>query len=104
MKGVLTLFKVADVFILKDPILKSLKFFVYKFICPGCNACYIGQTNHNLSTRVKEHLETDKTSHIFGHLVNNGTCKALRTKNCFEINDFASTPFRLKSKEAKHIT
>ena len=51
----------------------------------------------------KEHLETDKKSHIFVHLVNNETCKALSTKNCFEIIDSASTPFKLKLKEAMHI-
>ena len=29
----------------KDPIPKSLKsFVVYKFVSPGCNACYMGET------------------------------------------------------------
>ena len=88
----------------KDPIPKFLKsFVVYKFVCPGCNACYIGETTRHLSTRIKEHLETDKKSHIFAHLVNNETCKALSTENCFEIIDSASFPFRLKLKEAMHI-
>ena len=50
----------------------------------------------------KEHLETDKKSHIFVHLLNNETCKALSTKNCFEIIDSASIPFNLKLKEAMH--
>ena len=81
---VLTPFKVADMFNVKDPISKSLKsFVVYKFVCPCCNPCYIGETTHHLSTRVKEHLETDKISHIFSHLVNNETFKALSTENCF---------------------
>ena len=57
----------------------------------------------NLSTRIKEHFEMDKTSHIFPHLVNNETCKALSTKHCFEIINSTSTPFRLKLKEALHI-
>ena len=71
-------------FNVKDPISKSLKsFVVYKFVCPCCNPCYIGETTHHLSTRVKEHLETDKISHIFSHLVNNETFKALSTENCF---------------------
>ena len=82
-------------FNVKDPIPKFLKsFVVYRFVCPGCNACYIGETTHYLSTRIKEHLETDKKSHIFG---------ALSTENCFEIIDSASTPFKLKLKEAMHI-
>ena len=95
IKIVLTPFKVADM---------SLKsFVVYKLVCPGSNACYIGETTRHLSTRIKEHLETDKKSHIFAHLVNNETCKALSTENCFEIIDSASTPFKLKLKEAMHI-
>ena len=52
---------------------------------------YIGGTTRHLSTRIKEHLETDKKSHIFAHLVNNETCKALSTENCFEIIDSAAT-------------
>ena len=104
IKIVLTPFKVADMFNVKDPIPKSLKsFVVYKFVCPGCNACYIGETTRHLSTRIKEHLETDKKSHIFAHLVNNETCRARCTENCFEIIDSAATPFRLKLKEAMHI-
>ena len=44
---------------LKDPIPKFLKsFVVYKFVCPGCNACYIGGTTRHLSTSIKEHLKT----------------------------------------------
>ena len=104
IKIVLTPFKVADMFNVKDPIPKTLKsFVVYKFICPSCNACYIGETTGHLSTRSKEHLEMDKMSHIFAHLVNNESCKALSIENCFEIIDSASTPFRLKLKEAMHI-
>ena len=91
-------------FNVKDPIPKSLKsFVVYKSVCPGCNACYTGERTHHLSTRIKEHLETDKKSHIFAHFVNNETCKAVSTENCFEIIDSAFTPFRLKLKEATHI-
>ena len=83
-------------FNVKDPIPKSLKsFFVYKFVCPDCSVCYNGETTRHL-TRIKERLETDKKSHISAHLVNNQTCKALSTENCFEIIDFTSIPFRLK--------
>ena len=104
IKIILTPFKVADVFNVKDPIPKSLKsFVVYKFVCPGCNVRYNGEATRHLSTRIKEHLETDKKSHIFAHLVNNETCKALSTENYFEIIDSAVNPFRLKLKEAMHI-
>ena len=91
-------------FDVKDPISKSLNsFVVYKFVCPGFNACYICEATRHLSTRIKEHLEIDIKSQIFAHLVNNKTCKALSTENCFEIIDSAATPFRLKLKEATHI-
>ena len=93
-------------FNVKGNIAKFLKSFaVYEFVCPGCNnACYISGTTCHLSARIKEHLETSKTSQIFAHLVNNETCKALSTENCFEIIDSASTPFKLKLKEAMHIS
>ena len=91
-------------FNVKDPIPKFLKsFVVYKFVCPGCNVCYIGETTYHLPRNIKEQLETDKKSHIFAHLVHNEICKALSTENCFEIIDSASTPFKLKLKEAMHI-
>ena len=45
----------------------------------------------------------DKKSHISVDLVNNETCNARSTENCFKIADSASTPFRLKIKEAMHI-
>ena len=44
---------------MKGPIPKSVKFFVaYKFVCPRCNACYIGEAIRHLSAKIKEHLET----------------------------------------------
>ena len=48
-------------------------------------------------------METDKKYHNFTNLVNNETCKAHSTENCFEIIDSVSTPFRLKLTEAMHI-
>ena len=57
IKIVLTPLKIADMFKVKDPIPKSLA--IYRFVCPGCNVCYIGETTRHLSTRVKEHLKTD---------------------------------------------
>ena len=55
IKIVLTPFKIGDMFNVKDPIPKSLKsFVVYKFVCPSCNACYIGETTRHFSTRIKE--------------------------------------------------
>ena len=96
IKIALTSFKVTNMFNVKESIPKSPKFFVvYKFVCPGCNARYIGEITRHLSTRIKEQLGTDKKCHIFEHLVNNETCKTLSTKNSFETTDSASTPFTL---------
>ena len=83
-------------FNMKKPVPKSLKSFVVnKSLYPGCNSCYIGETTGHLSTKIKEHLETDKMFHIFVHLANSETCKVLSTEDCFEIIYFASTLFRL---------
>ena len=63
----------------------------------------IGETNRHLSTRVREHLATDKASHIFKHLHSNCRCKSMTSSECFKIIDFAETTFQLKIKEALHI-
>ena len=97
VKIVFTPFKVGDLFSVKVAIPKLLKYFVvYKFVCPGCNACYIGETTHHLSARIE--------SHIFKHLKENHNCKSLSTPDCFQIIDFASSRFRLKLKMAMRIT
>ena len=43
---------------------------VYKVLCAGCNACYVGETTRHFSTLVCEHMFSDRTSHIFKHLKN----------------------------------
>ena len=41
---------------LKSQIEKNLKSrVVYRIVCPGCNACYVGQTSRHLITWFKEH-------------------------------------------------
>ena len=105
LKIVFTPFKVGDLYSVKDAIPKLLKFFVvYKFVCPGCNACYIGERTRHLSTRIEEHLEKDKKPHISKHLDENHHCKNLSTPDCFQIIDSASSNFWLKLKEAMYIT
>ena len=50
-------FKIGDMFGVKDPIPRGLRTcVVYKFLCEGSNACYVGETPRHLSTRVQEHL------------------------------------------------
>ena len=53
--------------------------------------------------RIREHLKTDKNSHIFQHINKNITCKNKCNDSCFSIIDTASTEFTLKIKEAMHI-
>ena len=89
---VLTPFKIK----FKDRLPNALRsFVVYKFSCAGCQSCYIGKTRVHLATRTKEHLVTDKKS----HLLENKTCKSLYDEGCFQVTDYASSPFRLKAKE-----
>ena len=49
-------------------------------------------------------LEEDKKSHIFKHLDENHNWKSLSTPDCFRIIDSASSKFKLKLKQAMHIT
>ena len=105
IKLVFTPTKLSDYFSTKDALPKDLRsFVVYKFTCAGCNACYIGETKRHLKTRITEHLETDKSSHVHKHLNDNENCRRVCHKNCFEVIDSASSSFRLKVKEAIHIT
>jgi len=55
---------------------------VYKFVCAGCNASYIGETERHLSVRINEHFK-DKNSHIWKHLNANPICKEQCSNDCF---------------------
>ena len=104
IKVIFVPFKICQSFSLKDPPLKSLKSsVVYKFVCPGCNASYVGETARHLSTGIIEHLEKDKNSHIFKHLENSSLCKELANFNSFSILDTASSKFQLRIKEGMYI-
>ena len=88
----------------KDPIPCGLSTCtVYKFLCAGCNACYVSETSRHLFTHLREHLVSDRTSHIFKHLHNSPQCRTLRSDESFRILDYDSTTFQLKIKEAIHI-
>ena len=63
----------------------------------------IGETSRHLSTRVREHLFTDKNSNIFKHLKGSAACKEACNDSCFTVLDSANTSFKLKIKEALHI-
>ena len=62
-----------------------------------------GQASKTHSTRVREHLSSDKSSHIFKHLQSSERCRQSCSADCFEILDSAPTKFQLKLEEAMHI-
>ena len=75
----------------------------YKFCCGGCNATYIGETTKHFSTRVTEHLERDKESHVYKHIRADPDCMNACNPSCFSILDQARTQFQLKIKEGMYI-
>ena len=96
-------FKIGSVFSAKDKLDKLLKsFVVYRYVCPSCNARYVGETTRHLKTRIEEHLNSSST-HISKHLSKSGACRELSDSSCFEIIDSANSEFALKVKEAMHI-
>ena len=72
-------------------------------MCASCSACYVGGTTRHLTTWIKEHLSSDKQSHVYKHINSSIDCKALCNESCFSILDVASTQFTLRIKEGMHI-
>ena len=98
-------FKIGSMFSVKDPVPVELRSnVVYKFTCASCNSCYVGETSRHLSTRIREHLNRDRTSHIFQHLQQSEACRNSCSAECFEVIDRATTKFHVKIKEALHIS
>ena len=76
---------------------------VYKFICAGCNACYVGQTTRHFDTRVHEHLhKKSQPSSVFKHLDKNPRCRQACDVTCFSILDRDVSSYRLQVKETIH--
>ena len=95
-------YKNGSIFSIKDKIPSFLNsMIVCKFICASCNACYVGEIAHHLPTRIKEHLKTDKKSHIYQHLSSNQNCFNCGTDD--SILDYALTKNQLEIKEALFI-
>ena len=61
--------------------------------CAGCYACYVSETTRHFSTRVHEHMFSDRASHIFKHLQNSQQCRTSCCNDCFIILDHTSTIF-----------
>lgn len=88
----------------KDMILDNLKsHVVYKFTCDACKASYIDETTRHISTRISEHLTSDKKSKVYKHIRAVDSCKAACNKDSFVILDNAPTQWQLKIKEGLHI-
>ena len=49
-------------------IMQCDQFYVWKSVIVRKSEWYVGETTRHFSTRVREHLVTDKASHIFKHL------------------------------------
>ena len=88
-------YKIKSWFGAKDPIPAGLRTrVIYKFSCADGIAFYIGETNRHLATRNREHLSSDKHSHIFKHLWGTENCHSLCSDDYFKILDSASTSFQ----------
>lgn len=97
-------FKIGNMFGVKDPIPGGLRSrVVYKFALSGSNASYVGETVRHFSTRVKEHLASDRVSQIFRHLQNSEHCRSWCSADCFHVLDHASTSFQLKHGASLYI-
>ena len=75
---------------------------MYDFVCLGCNASFVGDTQRYFKTRIDEHSYIDKKSRIFHQLVGNDSSKSKYSESC-KVNHTASYVFRLKVKEMLHI-
>ena len=104
VKSVFSRFKLTCLSLTKDKVPYGLKSYViYKFFCASCNASYVVETYRPISNRTHEHLETDKSSNIYRHILKNPQCKSICYENCFSILDLAGTKYTLKMKKVMYI-
>ena len=103
IKLVFSSFKIGSLFSVKDLIPKELKScVVYRFqVCRL--RCLLCETSRHMCTRINEHLNMDKASHMFEHLQDSPRCRTLCSSECFVVIDQATTRTQLKIKEALHI-
>ena len=67
------------------------------------NSHGFSKSKYKMATRMKEHTESDKNSHIFKHFNTSPLCKSKYSTSCFRILDSASNSIDLKLKEAFYI-
>ena len=76
---------------------------INKFLCADYTASYIGDSTRHLCTRVREHLLSDKSSHVYRHLQSSRAGHDSCDTECFTISDSAASKFQIQIKEALHI-
>ena len=104
IKLVFSSFKIKNIIRVKRFVPRSPRScVVYKFTCAECNSAYVGETSRHISTRVREHLLSDKNSHVFNHLQSSDAGENACNETCSEVIDSARTHYQLKIKEALHI-
>ena len=104
IKLVFSSFKLKSLVNVKDSVTRSFcSNVVCKFIGAECNSTYFGETSRHLSTRVWEHLFTDKDSNIFKHLRTFNKCQKALNDSSFTILNSANTYHHLQIKEAFHF-
>lgn len=84
-------------------MISSSSFLFHGEVVQAVMPVIFAETTHYLTKRIKEHLETEKKSHIFARLVHNENCSVVTTENCFKVINSTSTPFRLKLKKAMYF-
>ena len=96
--------KVGSVLSPKDPIpSKYITCVVYKFLCGGCGATYIGETDRHYEVRKREHLYTNKVSAIYRHTQSNPIRQQSCSDQCFSVMDRANSKYAIELKEGLHI-
>ena len=69
----------------------------------SCRADCINSTKRHFSTRIKEHLETDKNLHVYIHLNESPGCKVLSNNDSFSIIEHATRQCFLSIKEGMNV-
>ena len=104
IKIVYTSQKVKHSFSLKDRLSSEMNSnVVYLFKCANCAVSYVGETTRIFSTRIREHLRSDKKSHVYKHLMKDEKCFDSCDKSCFSVLDIATSKYQLKIKEGWYI-
>ena len=104
IKLALSTFTVGHFFNVKDSVTQDLRSLViYKFLCASCDASYIRETTRHFSTRAREHLVSDKATHVYAHIASSQACRESCSTECYTILDTAASGFKLKIKEAMYL-